>query len=91
MNINWRDFLERHGFGAFIALILILSMIGILPTPLFTKILAHTDRDQQRDAIMLALCLNVAKDDKMASDRCWDALTGVGEISRTLKDLEKRR
>lgn len=87
----WREILERHGFGALIALILLLSMVGILPTPLFSKILAHTDRDQQRDAVLLALCVNAARDDVPGINRCWDALTGVGEISRTLKDLEKRK
>lgn len=72
-----RDVLERHGFGAFVALLLLGVLFGYIPSPL-TALAAHVARDPQREAIFLAICLNTAPD---ASGKrlCWDALiTGVG-------------
>lgn len=87
---SWRYVLEHHGFGALIALILLLTLLGVIPSPLVTRLIAHTDRDQQRDAIILAVCLNLAKNDTQSEGRCWDALFGVGDIARLVDQARKR-
>lgn len=89
--MNWRYILEHHGFGAFIALLFIFAMLGILPTPFFMQLMAHMNRDQQRDAVMFAVCLNLAGNDAQAKNRCWDALSGVGEVTKAVKEAEKVR
>jgi hypothetical protein len=89
----WKELLSRHGFGAVIALMLLLALFGILPTPLMSRMMIHTERDQQRDALMFAVCLNLAGEYRDAQNRCWDALYGTGEIGtviRRLQDQEKK-
>jgi len=68
----FRAVLERHGFGAFIALILLAVLFGFVPSPL-TSLAKHVERDAQREAVLLSICLNTSRDaDERA--RCWVAL-----------------
>ena len=86
----WRQILKDHGFGAVIATILLGAILGVIPSPL-TRLSAHMERDQQRDAIMLALCINAAAQDRVAENRCWDAVIGVGEVANAVRDAYKLR
>jgi len=67
-----RYVLERHGFGAFIALILMGVVFGYIPSPL-SAIAKHVERDAEREAVLLAVCLNTAHR-QAETDRCWSAL-----------------
>lgn len=67
-----RYVLETHGFGAFIALLLLAAYFGYLPTPL-AQLAKHMERDANREGILLAVCLNTARDEAERA-RCWNAL-----------------
>lgn len=67
-----REILERHGFGAFVAVLLLAVLFGFVPSPL-TALARHTERDAQREAMLLSICLNTAHDDN-ERNRCWTAL-----------------
>ena len=86
----WKQILKDHGFGAVIAMILLGAILGFIPSPL-TRLSAHMERDHQRDAIMLALCINSAGADRVATNRCWDALIGVGEVANAVTEANKAR
>lgn len=67
-----KEILDRHGFGAFIAVLLLGVLFGYIPSPL-SRLSAHVERDAQREAILLAICLNTAPD-LIGQRLCWEAL-----------------
>lgn len=100
--LPWRDILEKHGFGAVVALILLAALLGLFPTPL-SQLAAHVDRDVQRETMTLAVCLNIAEltaavktrvgpeDRDQAFNRCWDAMYGTGPLSQAIRQLSRQK
>jgi hypothetical protein len=71
MNPILREILERHGFGAIVALLLMYAMYSYAPA-----FLRHTERDANREAVLLSICLNTSKGNE-ETQRCWLAITGA--------------
>jgi hypothetical protein len=70
-----RYILETHGFGAFVALLLLYLIYSYAPaiTSANTALAKHLERDANREAILLALCLNSSHTPD-ETQRCWTAL-----------------
>lgn len=72
----WRYVLETHGFGAFVALLLLYALYTYAPSVLRANeiLAAHAMRDANREALLTVVCLNTAKTKELES-LCWKALT----------------
>lgn len=67
---------EVHGFGALVALLLMWAMYQYAPA-----FLRHTERDANREAVLLSICLNTAKE-PTDRERCWTAIY-TGDVRDT--------
>lgn len=67
------DFINRHGFGVFIALVLLAELLGLNPYSPLRDLRKHTARDEYRETLFLRICLNTAKDTNQTSE-CWASL-----------------
>lgn len=67
------EFISRHGFGIFIALVLLAEVLGFNPYSPLQALRRHTARDEYRETLLLRICLNTAKSTNETSE-CWASL-----------------
>lgn len=67
------DFINRHGFGVFIALVLLAELLGLNPYSPLRDLRKHTARDDYKETLFLRICLNTAKNPNEISE-CWASL-----------------
>jgi hypothetical protein len=71
----WSEMLKRHGIPALFAIILLLAILGIVPSDISTTchlVQRHTDRDQEELVLLRLICQHTSKD-RAEMDACTQA------------------
>lgn len=71
----WSEMLKRHGIPALFAIILLLAVLGLIPSDIRTTRQAverHTERDQEELVLLRLICQHTSKD-RSEIDACAQA------------------